>query len=214
MNNKFFKITLGLSLTIAAFNANAQKKYTEGVATYSLKSAVGEIESKVSFRGDSTISSMQQGPAVIKFIANGKGTYFAVLVDVPIASIKKAAVLTPDEIDQANATMPQLTFTPTTETKQINGFNCKRVTAKDSKSGASYDLWITNDISAPDNTYSKYFSAGGGLPVQFNTVQQGQPVSVTLKSITDQKVPAGTFGIPAGFDRISYEDLKAMRGGR
>jgi len=213
MNIKFFKLALGIAFTAIAVNASAQKTYTEGTADFSLKTQAGEAESKVSFRGDSSVAVTQQGPALIKLIAN-KDNYFAVLVDVPMASIKKAAVLTPDELDQAMAAAPKFTFTPTTETKQINGFNCKKVIAKDAKSGTNYDTWVTTDISAPLNSVTKLFADAGGFPVQFTTLQQGHAVDVTLKSITAEKVPAGTFGIPAGFDRISLDDLKAMGGGR
>ncbi|MDB5112696.1 MAG: hypothetical protein JWR67_3810 [Mucilaginibacter sp.] len=214
MNNIFLKVALGAAfLTTVAIGAQAQKTYTEGVITYSIKSSMGDADSKVSFRGDSSSSSSQYGPAVVKLISTAKGNYFAVLVNVPVASIKKAAVLTPDELDQANAAAPKFTFTPTTETKQINGFNCKKVTVKDSK-GTSFDAWVTNDIVAPQNLMSKYFEGAGGFPVQFATMQQGQQVSVILKSISDEKVPAGTFGIPAGYDKITYEELMAMSGKR
>jgi len=37
---------------------------------------------------------------------------------------------------------------------------------------------------------------------------------VTLKAISDEKVPAGTFAIGAGYDKISLSDLKAMGGRR
>jgi hypothetical protein len=213
MNHKILKFALGVTFSIAAISASAQKTYTEGVATYNLKTDQGEIESPVTFKGDSSMATMQQGPALIKLISTNKGNYFLILVDVPVASMKKAVVLTPDELEQASAAAPKFTFTPTTETKQINGFNCKKVIAKDPKSGATYDAWVTSDISAPGNSYSKYFSESGGFPVQFTTMQQGKVVNVTLKSITDQKVPAGTFAIPAGFDRISMEELNSMRGG-
>lgn len=213
MKSNLLKFAFGLSLSIAALGASAQKTYTEGVATYTVKSAMGDAESKVSFRGDSSCSSSQYGPAQVKLISTTKGSYFAVLVDVPVASMKKAAVLTPDEIDQASAAAPKLTFTPTTETKQIGGFNCKKIQAKDPKSGATYDAWVTNDISAPTNIMSKLFDGAGGFPVEFTTVQQGQQVSVSLKSINAEKVPAGTFGVPAGYDKITYEELMSMRGG-
>ena len=45
-------------------------------------------------------------------------------------------------------------------------------------------------------------------------MQQGKVIEMTLKSITDDKAPAGTFGIPAGYDKMSLDDLKAMGGGK
>lgn len=211
MNIKL-KFALGLAFSALAFTANAQKSYTSGVADYTIKSPAGDVESKIYFTPDSNVSITQQGPATIKVLTNAKSTYVAILVDVPVASMKKAAVLTPDEIEQGLAAAPKFVFTPSAETKVINGYNCKKVDVKDSKSGSSYTAWVTKDITLPPNLLTKYFTEAGGIPVQFTTIQQGQPIDVTLKSVSDEKVPAGTFGIPSGFDKISLDDLKAMGG--
>lgn len=211
MNIKL-KIALGLAFTAVAFSANAQKTYTQGSADYTLSVAGTNIETKVYFNADSSAAVTQQGPANIKILSNTKGTYVAILVDVPMVSIKKVAVLSPEEIAQARAEEPKFTFTPGTETKQINGFNCKKVTVKDTKSGTVYTAWVTKDIVAPVNSLTKYFAGAGGFPVQFTTIQQGQSTDITLKSISDARVPAGTFGIPAGFDKMSLADLSALSG--
>ncbi|HWZ34847.1 MAG TPA: hypothetical protein VNW51_01750 [Mucilaginibacter sp.] len=213
MNTKL-KFALGLAFSTLAFTANAQKSFTQGTATYALKSQMGEAESKIYFSADSAVSVTQQGPALIKILSNSKNTYVAILVDVPVASIKKAAVLTPDEIEQGIAAGPKFTFTPSAETKVINGYNCKKVDVKDTKSGSSYVAWITKDVTMPPNMLTRYFAEAGGTPVQFTTIQQGQALDVTLKLVTEDKAPAGSFGIPAGFDKISLDDLKAMGGGK
>ena len=212
MNIKQTIAALVLAGSCLTLTANAQKAYTEGIATYDLTTSIGAMQAKVLFRPDSNAFITQQGPANIKAVSNTKGTYAVVLVDVPIASIKKAAILTPDEIEQGEAKAPKFTFTTTAETKQINGYNCKKVIAKDAASGSSTEIWVTTDITAPKNTLTKYFEAAGGFPVQFSTSQQGQTVGVTLKSITQEKLPAGSFGIPAGYDRITLDDLSKLGG--
>jgi len=112
------------------------------------------------------------------------------------------------------AAVPELTFTATTETKQVAGFNCKKVTAKDAKANKTYDVWVTNDITLPTNSISAFYKKAGGVPVEFQTYLNGQLVSVVLKSITEEKNPAGTFGIASSYERISFEDLKALGGKR
>jgi len=209
--NKVLKLALGLSFTIAAFTANAQKNYTEGVVTYTSTAAAGSTESKILFRGDSSATIINSPPAVIKLITNTKHTYFAVAVDVALASKKIAAVLTPDELDQAMEDVPKLTFASSGDTKQIAGYNCKKFTAKDAKSGADFEVWVTNDVTAPSNTISSPFASAGGFPVEIISSANGQKADVLLKSIVDQKVPAGTFGV-AGYDRITYDEMKAMSG--
>jgi hypothetical protein len=213
MNTNFLKITLGLALTAFTINANAQKAYTEGTAVYDATAGAVATQAKVSFKGDSSATSIQQGPAAIKIISF-KEDYLAILVDVPVASLKKAAIATPAELEEELSKLPTFTFTPTTETKQISGFNCKKVIAKDAKSGSSYDTWVTTDISAPSSAFSKLYEKAGGFPVQFTINQRGTDVTNTLKSISGDKVPAGMFSVPAGFDRITLTDLNAMGGKR
>lgn len=215
MKLNLLKAAAGIALLAASVTAKAQKTYTEGVITYSINSATkGTVDAKTYFKGDSSAMATQAGPATIKIISKGGGDYLAVLVDVPIASIKKAAVATPAEIEQFQSMLPQLSFTPTTETKQISGFNCKKVTAKDADNNASFDIWVTNDISIPLNGLSQVYGKAGGVPVQFTAKQMGENVSVLLKSVSDDKAPANAFSIPADFDRISLTDLESMAGGK
>ncbi len=203
-----------MALLATAVTAKAQKVYKEGAITYTATSARGTTDVKTYFKADSSVTVQQSGPATIKIISIGAGDFLAVLVDVPVASMKKAAVATPAELEEGRAAFPDLTFTPSTDTKQIAGFNCKKVVAKDAKSGNSFDVWITNDISTPVNGMSQLYSKVGGFPVQFTTYQMGQSISVTFKSISDDKVPAGTFSIAPDYDKISMTDLQALGGNR
>ncbi|MBS7563071.1 DUF4412 domain-containing protein [Mucilaginibacter sp. Bleaf8] len=214
MNTKFLTVAFGIALSATAMSASAQKVYSEGKAVYTASVGGMQVEATSYFKGDSSLTVTQQGPATIKLLNNSKTDYFAVLVDVPVANIKKAAVATPAEVEEIQSQLPELTFTPTNETKQINGFNCKKVIAKDPKSGKSYDTWVTTDFKAPLGSAERLYGKAGGYPVQFTALQNGQEVTNTLKAIDGSKVAAGTFGIPAGFDKISLSDLKAMGGGR
>ena len=106
---------------------------------------------------------------------------------------------------------PTFTFAPSTETKQISGFNCKKVVAK-SKDGKTYDVWITNDVIVPPTAVPYYYQSIGGFPVQFTGFQKGQDgsmqeIEITIKSITDGKAPAGTFGIASDFEKVGLSDL-------
>ncbi len=214
MKIKLLCVAIGLALSATAMNARAQKTYTEGVVTYTTDMRGQSVEAKEYFRADSTAVIFTVGPATIKLLSDSGHKSFAVLVDVPVATIKKAAIYTPDEVDQAVSALPTFTFAPTTETKQISGFNCKKVVATDNKDKKTYDVWITNDIVMPATALPFYYKAIGGFPVQYNAFQQGQSSSVTVSSVSDQKAPAGTFGIAPDFDKISKDDLAAMSGGR
>jgi len=213
MNIKLVNVALGIVLTATTISASAQKTYTSGVFTVNTSMQGNAVEAKSYFTPDSLALTFTAGPATIKILKDAKNTFFAVLVDVPVASIKKAAIYTPAEIEAQNDAIPKFTFAPSTETKQISGFNCKKVVATDTKTSKTYDIWITNDVSVPPSAYAPYYAAIGGFPIQYTSFNQGQSADVTVTSIADTKAPAGTFGISADFDKISLDDLKAMSGG-
>jgi hypothetical protein len=213
MNIKIFNVALGIVLTATAMSASAQKTYTQGVVTLSTDMRGTPVEIKDYFTPDSSSYSFTAGPATIKILSDAKSTFFAVLVDVPVASIKKAAIMTPAEIEQALDGQPKFTFAPAADTKTISGFNCKKVIATDTKTNKTYDVWITNDITLPASVIPKFYATIGGVPIQYTAFNQGQEASVTISAIADTKAPAGTFSISPDFDKITMDDLKAMQGG-
>ncbi|MBB5394187.1 DUF4412 domain-containing protein [Mucilaginibacter sp. AK015] len=213
MKVKLFTVAMGMTLTATALSASAQKAYNEGVMTISTSMQGQPVEAKSYFRADSAKMEFSAGPANIGILTDAKASYMAILVDVAVASIKKAAIASPAEIEEAMSKLPVLTFTPGTETKVISGFNCKKVVAKDTKTGKTYDIWVTNDISVPSTGIAKYYANAGGVPIQYSAFQDGRTTDVTVKSIVEQKLPAGTFGIPSDFEKITMDDLKALGGG-
>lgn len=208
MNIKFFNVALGIALSATALSASAQKNYTQGVVAYNVEVQGQPADVKNYFTADSTAILMTVGPANVKVLSNAKHDYFAVVLDVPVASMKKAGIATPAEVEDAMSKVPTFTFTPGTETKQISGFNCTKVVAKDTKSGKTYDVWITKDISAPSTAFPFYYEKVGGFPIQFTSFQQGQEQSITISSISDAKAPAGTFAIPKDFEKGTLADLR------
>jgi len=219
MKTKILSVAfVGIALTATIMSANAQKNYTEGLLTLKTSGYGQDVEVKEYFRSDSTAALFSAGPANLKLLADANYKFYAVLASVPAANIKKAAIYTPAEIDQVLSTFPTLTFAPSTETKQISGFNCKKVVATDTKTQKTYDVWITNDISLPSDVIDKYYASIGGVPIQYSSFQQG-PNGVlvvneyTITGVSDQKAPAGTFGIAPDFDKITKDQLDAMSRG-
>jgi hypothetical protein len=210
MNIKLFNVALGVALTATAISASAQKTYTQGFISYSTEMRGQPADVKQYFDQDSSAAVIIVGPATVKILLSAKHDYLAVVVDVPIAGMKKAGIATPAELEEGAAAYPTFTFTPGTETKQISGFNCKKVVAKDSKSGKSYDVWITNDVIVPPVALPFYYASIGGFPVQYTAFQQGQETSITISSITDGPAPAGTYAIPKDFEKGTLADLNAQ----
>jgi len=217
MKTKLLSVALGIALSATIFSASAQKSYTEGLVTIKTSAAGQDVELKEYFRSDSIATMFSAGPANIKLLADANYKFFAVIAEVSAYKIKKAAVYTPAEIDEVLSSFPTLTFVPSTETKQVSGFNCKKVVAKDTKTQKTYDIWITNDIALPAAVIEKYYAAVGGVPVQYTAFQTGpdgkpSTAEYTITGVSDQKAPAGTFGIAPDFDKISKAQLDAMSG--
>jgi hypothetical protein len=215
MKTKFLSVALGIALSATVLSASAQKNYTEGLVTMKTSAGGQDIELKTYFSNDSTATTFSAGPANIKLLADANYKFFAVLAEVPTYKIKKAAIYTPAEIAQVLSSFPTLTFAPSDETKQISGFNCKKVVATDTKTQKTYDIWITNDISLPAAVIDKYYASIGGVPIQYTSFQTGPDGALviaeyTISGVSDQKAPAGTFDIAPDFDKISKDTLDAM----
>jgi len=209
MKIKILSAALGLALIAGALNANAQKVYTTGVVSYPTEVRGQPADAKEYFTPDSSSTVVTFGPGSLKFLTNAKHDYYAVLVDIPIAGIKKAGIATPAELEEGAAAFPTLTFSITPDSKVISGFNCTKSVAKDSKTGKTYDIWITNDVKLPDTAMPFYYKGIGGFPIQYVYFFQGQEQTITVKSITDEKAPAGTFGIASDFEKGTMADLMA-----
>ena len=219
MKTKFFSAALGIALSATILSASAQKTYTEGLVTIKTSGGGQDIELKAYFRSDSVATTFSAGLANIKLLADANYKSFAVIAEIPSYKIKKAAIYTPAEIAQVLSSFPTFTFAPSTETKQISGFSCKKVVATDTKNQKTYDTWITNDISLPADAIEAYYASIGGVPIQYKSFQTGPDGTVsiaeyTVTGVSDQKAPAGTFGIAPDFDKISKAALEAMSGGK
>ena len=219
MKIKFLNVALGIALSATILSAHAQKSYAEGLVTIKTSARGHDVEMKEYFRSDSTATTFSAGPANLKLLADANYKFFAVLAEVPAYKIKKAAIYTPAEIDQVLSSFPTLTFAPSPETKQIAGFNCKKVVATDAKTQKTYDIWITNDISLPSDVIDKYYASIGGVPIQYTSFQTGPDGALsiaeyTISGVSDQKAPAGTFGIAPDYDKISKDQLDAMSRGK
>jgi hypothetical protein len=219
MKIKLLSIALGTTLLATVLSAKAQKRYTQGLLT--IKTSAGGQDVTVSeyFRSDSTAALFSAGPANLKLLADANYNFFAVVASVPAANIKKAAIYTPAEIAKVLGSFPKLSFAPSADTKKISGFNCKKVLATDIKTKKTYNIWVTNDIALPASVIDKYYATIGGTPIQYISFQTGpdgvlMAANYLVTNISDQKAPAGTFGIAPDFEKITKAQLDAMSQGR
>jgi len=218
------KITILFLLMLASeLPATAQKKINEGSVTYTVsyelppdKQQYGDMLPKeivCYFRGDSTAAIVDQGAATVKGVSVFKTDYHSLIIDAPASGKKIVVVLTPDEVAQEKAGVPQFTGKKSGETQLMDGYNCFKVTLTDPKSSAVYDIWLTNDIDMPPTSVSRAVSSFGGVPVKFVTFNNGVKINADIKGLKEQAVPPGFFTASKDYEPMSYTDLKAASGG-
>jgi hypothetical protein len=212
MNIKFLTATLGVALSAVTISANAQKTISQGYSSFTTEIQGQPADVKDYFKSDSSAMVITFGAGNVKVLMDAKRDYLAVVLDIPVAQLKKAGIATPAELEDAATSLPTFTYTPTTETKQISGFACKKVVAKDNKSGKTYDVWITNDIVVPETAVPNYYKGIGGFPVKFTGFQKGADGSmaesdITVTGVTAGPAPAGTFAIASDFEKVGMADL-------
>jgi hypothetical protein len=124
------------------------------------------------------------------------------------------------------------TVTPTTETKKIGNYNCKKYiqTIKNAAMSSETELWVTKDIKVNVEIYKKYLTSMlaatpamiqllgdiskeiakiDGVYVLSNTVttSMGNEIksSAEVLEVKEGSAPAGTFELPAKYKEVTYE---------
>jgi len=174
--------------------------YAQGIIYYDWSSAGNWAPwGKLYFTADSSAYTMKIRPRdQEKLEIRDKSGQFYVYEANPNAGI----VANPAEIKQFNSTAPKFTYSPTTETQQISGFNCKKIIATDTKTKETYDVWVTNDVKVPLTAIPIFYAGISGLPVRYTVLNSGMKQTFTIHNISSEKVPAGIFSIPANLMKI------------
>jgi hypothetical protein len=212
MNIKFLTAVLGVALSAVTISANAQKTIDQGYSSFTTEIQGQPADVKDYFKSDSSAMVITFGAGTVKILMTAKRDYLAVVLDIPVAQLKKAGIATPAELEDGAASLPTFTFTPAADTKVISGFNCKKVVAKDTKTGKSYDVWVTNDVVVPETGVPIYYKGIGGVPIKFTGFQKGgdgsmQEQDITITGITAGPAPAGTYAIASDIEKVGMADL-------
>lgn len=213
MKNRFLRLVSSLAWALAATTASAQSNYAEGSLSYTTNVAGQSVNVKEYFNTTAAATISRIGPYNFTELQDDASKTFVVLLQADGTNIKKAAIATPDEVAKMFDGLPAFSFQATSESRQISGYRCQQVIATDTKTGATYEVWITHDISIPRVAIPAPYKDAGGLPVQFVLFGGGFGL-VTISAVTNDKPPSGTFDIPDDFDRISFDELRVFMQGR
>jgi len=90
MKIKLFSAAFGIVLTTCAIHAHAQKTINVGYATFSTVVQGQPADVTEYFKADSTAQVISFGAGTVKVLTTAKHDYVAVLLDIPVAGLKKS----------------------------------------------------------------------------------------------------------------------------
>ncbi len=224
--NMFKSIKTGVIaalLVSTAIIANAQKNITSGTVVYGVDYTLTEEQSamasqlpkeqKLKFNGNLLRIDMEQGPASIGIITNYVDKQGLMLIDVPIAQIQYAVKVSKEDMEKQEASTPKFSdFKATGEKQTIAGYNAEKYSYKDDKGGV-HELWATTEVSLPAGFFGEHFKDVKGTLVKYTTYQNGVKVTLTTKSINEEKVGPFSLDVPSGYEEKTMTEIMAMQGG-
>ena len=147
-------------------------------------------------------------------ILNLKKDYERLLLDIPMAGKKISVRFTPEDQDQMQANMPELTSKPGSETKTIAGYTALKYEMTEKKSNQNFEAWFTKDTEIIPNSLSRFFDQSLGFPLEFTTFMNGLSLKALVKEIKSATVPAGSFSASADYEEMTLQQLMQMQRGR
>lgn len=216
---KLFTI-LGLLLIVTA--GFSQKRISELTLVYDASITTGNAEPKmadafdgatttVSIKGNLSRSEMVSAIFSSTTIHDSKTGTATVLREV--SGQKLLIRMTAENWIEKNRRYEGITFTNTSETKNIAGYNCTKAIAK-LKDGSTFTVYYTPDLIPENKDYDYQFRNLEGLPLEYELTQGKLKIKYTVSKINMNPVPASKFDIPkSGYREMTYEESKKMNSG-
>ena len=212
------KNLLFIFVIIAIALASCADKTKQGTIVYqldyqlpdSLRSYADYLpkQATVYFKGDSVVSIQGTDEESTTVITHQPSNYMLVL----LKSATKHFQVNYAKADQSQE-LPDIsvyTFTKGTATKQIAGYNAQQYTMKNKISDETSEAWFTTGIKLPPSLLTMGFDPAMGVPLVFSTNQNGIITKTSVKEIRFEPAPAGVFSAPAGYQKLTPQQLKEM----
>lgn len=217
------KLITAAALLLCGFT-NAQLK--EGSVTYVMTieglppeqaAMMGDMETKIFFKGNKTYSEMNSMMMSTKAISDDNGSL--VLLDQMgnknFIRTSKAEIDKNAEVNKEKA--PKFEYT--SETKTIAGYECKKAVAtiNTPKEGEiKTDIWYTDKIAYVSQGGRKggdMFKGLNGMAMEFSMPQGPMKVKMVAKEVSTEAVPDSKFVLSTdGYTEMKMEDLKKQQG--
>lgn len=95
-------------------------------------------------------------------------------------------------------------------TKDIAGYNCKRAEILTTKELNPVTVYYTEELPAGA---SRQFKGLKGFPLEYQISQQGMTMKLTASKIDKADQPADDFKVPAGYEKMTFEQFSKSFGG-
>ena len=206
-----------LAILLMAFGACTDKS-KQGTIVYDLEYTLPDSlraygpylpkQATVYFKDDSVVSVQGMPEENTTIITHQPSSYMMVLLKS--ATQKFQINFAKAEQAQEIPDMSIYTFTKVAGSKTIAGYNAQQYIMKNKTTGESSDAWFTHDLAIPPSSLTMMFDAALGIPLTFQVNQNGFITKTTLKQIKFEPIPAGALSIPAGYQKLTPEQLKNM----
>lgn len=124
---------------------------------------------------------------------------------------------TMEEVMKEREDIPELEIEITEETKEIAGYTCKKVVARNKQDSSVYSsAWFTDALEVPQdiNLFNEVFSNVQGLLLEFDMETAGDmKMTFTAVEVESRKIKDNVFEIPADFKKTTREELMDTFGG-
>ena len=191
--------TIVYDITIQPKNvANKVNSALNGAkTTVYLKGGLSRTEMTSSLGTETTIYNAKIGNSVILKEYSGQ---------------KLMITLTKENWDARNKKFEGVTFENGTETKVIEGYNCKKATAK-LKDGSSVTVYYTMDLIPMNKEYNQAFKDLPGFPVEYEFETDKMVFRYHLSQIDFSPVSTTKFDFPkSGYRTMTYDENKKGAG--
>ncbi|MFL5746623.1 MAG: hypothetical protein ACJ751_18245 [Niastella sp.] len=201
------------------FAAQAQRKVSELSLTYDASISSGSKEPKMAdaldghtktiyVKGNMSRAEIASALFSSATIHDSKAGTSVVLKEV--SGQKLLIRMTSDNWAENNKRYDGITFTNTSDSKSIAGYNCIKAVAT-LPDGTTFTVYYTPDIVPENKDYDYQFKNLNGLPLEYELVQGKLTIRYTVSKINMNPVPASKFDIPtSGYREMTYEESKKM----
>jgi len=195
---KLSDLTLIYDAKVTTGNAEPRMAdaFDGATTTIFLKGNMSRSEMSSALFSSTTIHDAQTGIAVVLREVSGQ----KLLIRMTAANWK-----------DKNARYQGISFTNTSETREIAGYKCTKAVAKMSD-GSSFTVFYTPDIIPENKEYDYHFRNLNGLPLEYELTQRNLTIRYTVSKINMNPVPASKFEIPtSGYREMTYDESKKIK---